>query len=212
MKQLTSLSKESYKKLPKDGSSDIMIDKDKLESVGEYMNKKIKIIGYVLLTVVIAIVGYIIIHELGHMIVMLSAGATITDFSILKAHVIGVGGNYSYVSNLWLHANGALLPMVVSLIYTLFYRKKIKSLFYHIFSYFISIISIGSMFAWVVIPFIYMQGNAPAGDDVTKFLHKFTQEYHPLVVSAVAMLIIGLDVFVIIKKDIIKNFIRIIRE
>ncbi|MGN0735322.1 MAG: hypothetical protein ACI4LP_05815, partial [Anaerovoracaceae bacterium] len=47
---------------------------------------------------------YIFLHELGHMIVMLSAGATITSFGILTAHVSAEGGNYSTLSALWLHA------------------------------------------------------------------------------------------------------------
>ena len=47
------------------------------------------------------------------------------------------------------------------------------------------------MLAWVIIPFLYINGNAPVSDDVTKFLNVFSQDYHPLVVSALAVITIG---------------------
>lgn len=46
----------------------------------------------------IAIFLYILLHEFGHMIIMLSVGATITDFSIFTAHVSADGGNYTDLS------------------------------------------------------------------------------------------------------------------
>ena len=99
------------------------------------MQIKAKKVGVALLSALITVFIYILLHELGHMIVMLSAGATITDFSIFTAHVSGIGGNYTNLSNLWLHANGALLPVIVALIYALFYKKDAESVFYHQFSY-----------------------------------------------------------------------------
>ena len=173
---------------------------------------KVKKVLYVFASALLSIILYIILHEGGHMIVMLSAGATITDFSIFTAHVSGVGGNYTNASDLWLQANGALLPVIVSFIYMLFYKKESRSMFYHIFSYMFCLIPVGSLFAWVIIPFVYMQGNALAGDDVTKFLYNFTHDYHPLLVSAVAVLIIAVGIILMIKKEIIKTFSVEIRK
>lgn len=51
------------------------------------MNKKIKRIGYILLSAGITVFLYILFHESGHTMVMLSVRATITDFSIFTAHV-----------------------------------------------------------------------------------------------------------------------------
>ena len=176
------------------------------------MQRKMKIVAYLMLSALMVLFLYILLHECGHLIVMLSAGATITDFSVLTAHVSAVGGNYSNLSDLWLHANGAFIPILVSLVYMMRYRKKNESLFYHIFSYLFSLIPIGSLFAWVVIPFVYLQGNAPVGDDVTYFLYTFSQNHHPLTVSAVSTMIIAIDVTVMIKKGIIQNLISIIKE
>lgn len=176
------------------------------------MNKKIKIIIYLFLSVVIATVVYIFFHELGHTIVMLSAGAEICDFSILKAHVSARNGNYTNASDLWLHANGMLLPIIISLIYSLLYKKDSKNSFYCIFSYMVALIPTGSMFAWAIIPFVYLQGKAPVGDDVTNFLNNWSQTFHPLIVSVFAAVVIGISIGLMIKKRIIKNFIDIVKN
>lgn len=115
----------------------------------------------------IAVYLYIFLHEFGHMVVMLSAGATITDFSIFTAHVSGYGGDYTNLSKMCEDANGALFPLIISYIYTLLYQKGNTKSFYRIFSYIVTLVPVASMLAWVIIPFVYLQGNAPVNDDVT---------------------------------------------
>lgn len=176
------------------------------------MVNKVKRASYLLISLLIGLFLYILLHELGHLIVMLYAGAKIIDFSIFTAHVTAVGGNYSNLLDLWCHANGMLFPVIVSLVYMLFYKKGNSSSFYHIFSYVVLLPSVCSGLAWVVIPFIYIQGNAPAHDDVTMFLNNFTQKYHPLIVSVAAMFIIAVSAVIMVKKGIIKNFIAEIRK
>lgn len=168
---------------------------------------KVKKILYLLISLLISLLLYVLLHELGHLIVMLYAGAKVIDFSIFTAHVTAVGGNYNNLLELWLHANGMLFPVIVSFVYMLFYKKENNSSFYHIFSYVISLPSICSILAWVVIPFTYIRNHAPAHDDVTMFLHNFTQKYHPLIVSIAAILIITVSMVIMIKKGIVKNFI-----
>lgn len=120
-----------------------------------YLKQKIKKVMLVFPAAALTIVIYIFLHEIGHLIVMVSAGATITDFSILTAHVY--------------------------------------------------------LFAWIFLPFAYVNGNAPAADDVTKFLNNFSRNYHPLLVSLVAMVIVGSGVALMLKKRMFQNFIAEIR-
>lgn len=176
------------------------------------MQGNVKKLSCLLLAAALALFLYVLLHELGHLIVMLSAGATITGFSIFTAHVSAVGGNYSNLSDLWLHANGAVLPVMVSLTFMLFYQSKAKSMLYHMFIYIFCLASVFSLLAWVAIPFAYMLGNAPVGDDVTNFLLNFAQTHHPLIVSAAALLIIAAGVAVMIRKGIISTAISIMRE
>ena len=85
-------------------------------------------------------------------------------------------------------------------------------MFYHFFSYVVALLPIGSMLAWVFIPFSYVDGNTPVSDDVTKFLNVFSKEYHPLAVSAAAVIIIGISIAIIVKKGIIQTAINIVKE
>ena len=176
------------------------------------MNKKGKLVFTVLAAAGLMVVLYIALHEFGHLIVMLSAGETIDEFSIIGAHVSGHGGEYTNISDLWLHANGALFPMITAFIYLAFYRRELNKTFYRMFSFFIGLFPICSLLAWVFIPFAFINGKAPAGDDVTQFLLNFSQTGSPLVVSVVAALLIGIGVVLLIRKGVLKNYILEIKE
>lgn len=164
------------------------------------MNSKSKNTAYLLLSLLVSLLSYIIIHETGHLIVMLSAGAKITEFSILTAHVSAVGGNYTVFSDLWLHANGVILPILVSLTYILLYKRVKESPLYRIFSYVFSLAPIMALLPWVVTPFTFIKGSSPAGDDATKFLYNFSKTNNPMIVSAVSLVIIALYITLILKK------------
>ena len=120
-----------------------------------YLKHKIKKVMLVFPATALTIVIYIFLHEIGHLIVMVSAGATITDFSILTAHVY--------------------------------------------------------LFGWIFLPCAYVNGNAPAADDVTKFLDIFSRNCHPLLVSLAAMIMVGSGVALMLKKRMFQNFIAEIR-
>ena len=160
----------------------------------------------------IGIFLYILLHEIGHMIVILSVGGTITDFSIFTAHVSAVGGGYTNLSDMCMNANGALFPLIISYLYIMLYQKDSTKVFYRIFSYVFVLIPIVSMLAWVIIPFAYLQGNAPINDDVTKFLTVFCENYHPLIVSVTAVVLVGMGVALMMKKRVIHNFIQEIKQ
>lgn len=172
------------------------------------MKNRMKIIGLLLLSAGATVLLYILLHEAGHMIVMLSAGAKVTSFSILTAHVSAAGGTYTTASNLWLHANGAIIPIAASLVYMLLYRKDCRNSFYRMFSFLVTLVPTASMLAWVILPFLFLQGEAPAADDVTHFLTFFSEHYHPLIVSAVSAAIIAIAVALMLKRRILQNYLE----
>ena len=176
------------------------------------MNAKIKLKICTVVSAMLVVVLYILFHETGHLLVMLSAGETIDDFSILGAHVSGHGGKYTFVSNLWLNVNGAVLPVIISLVYLLFYKKERQNTFYRMFSFFAGFMPIFTLFAWVFIPLAYINGTAPPNDDCTKFLVSFSQIANPLFVSAAALVIIVLGGILFIKKGVLRNYICEIQE
>ena len=176
------------------------------------MNKKTKLLLYTVVSIILLLILYILFHELGHLIVMLSVGEVIDDFSILGAHVSGHGGEYTFASTLWLHANGAVLPLIISMVYLLFYKKDRQNTFYRIFSFFAVFVPIFSLFAWVFVPIVYIKGTAPPNDDVTKFLTSFSQIANPLFVSIAALVIIALCSIFFIKKGVFRNYICELKE
>lgn len=175
------------------------------------MKQKIKRVMLVFPAAALTIVIYIFLHEIGHLIVMLSAGATITDFSILTAHVSATGGEYTTVSDLWLNANGTVLPVILGFLNLILYNPKYKNTFYRFFTYLLALMPISSLFAWIFLPVAYVNGNAPEADDVTKFLDIFSRNCHPLLVSLAAMIMVGSGVALMLKKRMFQNFIAEIR-
>lgn len=175
------------------------------------MKQKIKRVMLVFPAAALTIVIYIFLHEIGHLIVMLSAGATITDFSILTAHVSATGGEYTTVSDLWLNANGTVLPVILGFLNLILYNPKYKNAFYRFFTYMLALMPIGSLFAWIFLPVAYVNGNAPEADDVTKFFDIFSRNCHPLLVSLAAMIMVGSGVALMLKKRMFQNFIAEIR-
>lgn len=177
------------------------------------MNIKLKLIGVLILSAIATLFLYIILHEAGHCVVAIACGAKITGFSIFDANMSYKGGNFSDLQMLWLHVNGMLFPLIISYVFSIFYRKEQTNRIYRILSYFTSIIPMFSSLAWVFVPILFLNGNAPNGDDCTKFVDIFSSRlnYSPLLVSAGAILLIALSLILIIRKKILKNFIDLIK-
>ena len=160
----------------------------------------------------ICILIYILLHELGHAIVLWAVDAEITEFSILSAHIGYNGGNWTDLSDRWMHLNGVLFPLIIALIYTMLYRKEKVSKFYRVMSGLFVIMPISSLLAWVYIPILYMIGQAPEGDDVYKFLYNFCFDYPAYIISICAILAIGCSVYLAAKKGIFENIRRTFKE
>ena len=102
--------------------------------------------------------------------------------------------------------------MTASFVYILLYRKDSQKSFYRIFSFLATLIPTASMLAWAVFPFLFLLGKAPAKDDVTHFLDVFSDQFHPLIVSAVSIAMIGISAALIYKRRILQNYLEEIRQ
>lgn len=155
----------------------------------------------------VAVFLYILLHEFGHVIVLWSVEADITEFSITGAHVNYIGGQWTNTSDLWMHLNGTLFPLIVALGCMFLYRRNVENRLYRVASFFLSLIPIASLVVWIVIPFMFMCGNAPEGDDVYKFLYNFTFDHPAWFVSLGATILMLFCIFVAIKKGLFRNFL-----
>lgn len=97
-----------------------------------------------------------------------------------------------------------LLPVLVSILYSLTYRSRIKSIFYRIFSFLFILIPAGSILAWVIVPVLYLLGQAPQTDDAAKFID--SSGLSPWVVLLGAILLFACCLFLAWKKKIVQNY------
>ena len=172
----------------------------------------IKLILILVVSAVATLFLYILLHEFGHVIVMLSAGDRITEFSILGAHVSGEGGSYTDTSDLWLHANGTVFPLLLSYVFLLFYRKESKNTVYRVLSLFFGLSPAFALLPWFVKPFVYVRGTYEAGDDITRFLYNFSQGHSPILVSLAAAVLFGISILLVIRKRVLRNVAEEIRR
>lgn len=174
----------------------------------------------ILLPAVLSLVVYIALHEFGHAIVLWSVDAEITEFSILRAHVLYDGGNWTDLSDRWMHLNGALFPTVLAFLHALCYQRHWKNRVYRSFSFFFLVGDLFSLITWAVNPLLYLpqiESSHAAGmvlqnDDTYKFLYNFSFDYPVWIVSVVTAAVLALGVFLLVKKGILGNFAETVRE
>ncbi|MDO9491762.1 hypothetical protein [Acetobacterium sp.] len=174
------------------------------------MNIKMKYVLSTILVTVIAIVVYIILHEVGHCLVAMACGARITKFSIISASMAYEGGVFNRFQFALFNAVGALFPIIVSFFLLCFYRRNQQGMVYHQFYFMFSLISIASLFAWILVPICSFFTEVPQGDDVTKFM--LETGLSPLIVIFGALMIIVPMIFLMGKKGVLGVLINIGKE
>jgi len=148
---------------------------------------------------------YTLLHEGGHALVEILYGGEIEKFVLgFNAHVTYYGANFTQFGLALCNAAGVLFPAICLCIALIFYNRKIKNVLYHYIYYGMTIGIAGSLLAWIVIPVISLYAAPPAGDDVTKFL--MVTGMNPLIVSALALLLMGSFLFIAYKKGLFAKF------
>lgn len=168
------------------------------------MNLKVKKLSSLFLSIIFTIPAYIILHEGGHALIAILCGAQITEFSILGAYMRYEGGTFTSVTLPLFHIAGMLLPVLISVIYMLAYRDKVKHILYNIFSFMFLLVPAGTILAWIIVPVLYLFGQAPPNDDATKFID--SSGLSPWAVSIGAILLFTCCLFLAWKKKIIQNY------
>ncbi|WP_394921727.1 M50 family metallopeptidase [uncultured Robinsoniella sp.] len=174
------------------------------------MNEKSKNILLLFVSLLIVVPLYIFLHEGGHALVAVLCGGRITDFSILQAHMSSVDGEYNTVTSSLLKAGGVLLPIIITSIYILLYRKENEKPFYRIFSCLFVLGASFSSAAWILVPILYLNGSAPVNDDATQFLN--VSGINPIVVIVVAVLLLSALVIFTWRRKIFQNYLAVFRS
>lgn len=149
----------------------------------------IALIALVLFIFLFVLLTYPFLHESGHALIGLLFGQSLTDFTInlLKwdAHV-GMVGSLTPPQEAVQSLAGTFLPLLVWFVFiSLVPRKAVFSL--EVLKLLSSMLVLNTLLSWIVIPVLYLIGNAPASDDVTRFL-RYSQ-MHPWLLMFTALLI-----------------------
>lgn len=123
------------------------------------MGEKGKLVLHIFVAAILTVVLYILLHEGGHALVAVACGARITRFSILGAYVVSVGGNYNVFTGSLRIAAGAVLPVLLSTLWLLLFKRNRQGSFYKAFSLLFTIMPLMSLWAWILAPISYMAGN-----------------------------------------------------
>ena len=156
---------------------------------------------------------YTFLHETGHAITGLVFGQSLTEFDVsfwdFSAHVNMVGGTLTQTQLALQAVSGASLPFLIWAIFmglvprsTSFIVGGLKMIS--------SIAVINTLVPWMVIPVLFLYGNAPS-DDVTHFLRY--GQMPPLSVTLAALfLYVGGWLLFLAKIEGIKNQFLLFRE
>ena len=174
------------------------------------MDIKLKVVLSSIGSVISSTLIYIVLHEGGHSLVAVICGANITTFSILGAHMSYDGGIFNSFTLALLDVAGMLFPVLVSIIYMIFYQGGLTSILYRIFSFLFVLIPISSILAWVFVPIFYLFGKEPINDDVTRFLNN--TGINPVVIVVAATITLTCCIFIAWNKKIIRNYWSTLRS
>jgi hypothetical protein len=136
---------------------------------------------------------YTFLHEAGHALAGLLFGQTLTEFDVsfwdFSAHV-GMAGGGLAPSQLAVQAiAGVSLPLLVWAIFIRVTPRK-ASFALEVLKLISSMAVLNTLLAWIVIPVLYVFGNAPPSDDVTHFL-RYSQMFPMLLIFVAFVVYIG---------------------
>jgi hypothetical protein len=161
---------------------------------------RLKFAGFTLLIALGVALAYTFLHESGHALAGLAFGGKIREIDVnffnLGAHV-NIDGSFSRFQNAVINVSGVGLPLLAWLVLILALPKEGGPLI--LWTKFIaSAGTLCSLLAWVVIPFFYLKNDAPAGDDVTRFL--VNSGLPPLAVAFSALILFAGGWFLFVRR------------
>ncbi len=173
--------------------------------------KKIKYVMTIIIISIIVIYFYTFLHESGHAIIALRHGGEITKFQLgLDANVEFMKTRFTDTTYAVMKIFGIIFPVIVMYFLLLIYNRNLKSKVYHLFYAMFCIMVTSSLITCIIIPVMFKMYNLTPGDDVVDFLYKYNVE--PLYVSVTFLCIFIFNIFILFKRGIIDNLIKIKEE
>jgi len=143
---------------------------------------------------------YIFLHEGGHALTAVIQGARLNEFDLnpFNAHV-NFSGELTRSGRAVMNISGAALPLLAWFAWMLVTRRRDTPLIE-----LVKLISamgvLNTALVWIILPFVYLAGNAPPGDDVTHFLDN--SGANPLLLASGAALLYILGWVLFFKRSV----------
>ena len=129
-------------------------------------------VALILFVILFTLFMYTFLHEAGHAIAGLFFSQSLTEFDVnfwdFKAHVDMVGGNLSQFQLAVQSAAGAILPLLIWVMFIRLAPRKASFLLESL-KLISSMTVVNTLLAWIILPVLFLLGKAPS-DDVTNFL------------------------------------------
>src|SRR5690349_7576125 len=173
---------------------------------------KVISIGLVLFVILFVFFTYAFLHEMGHAIIGLLLGQSLTEINVsfwnFGAHVGMTGGRLTQNQLAIQSAAGVSLPLLIwGIFISLVPRKANFSL--EILKLISSMAVVNTLLAWIVLPIFFINGNAPS-DDVTNFL-RYSQMSPLLLIFIAIILYVGTWIFFLSKINGLRNEFMLFR-
>ena len=147
-------------------------------------------LGLLLFILLFSLLLYTFLHESGHALTGVVLGARVTSFSIdfigMTAHV-GLDANFTPLQQSAVSLAGVMLPYLLVIALLAAAPRRANALLEWV-KLLTGIVTISSLLAWVVLPWLFLVGQRP-GDDSITFIS--SSGVHPALVSAGALLLFG---------------------
>lgn len=136
------------------------------------VSSRLKNIALLVLIFLVFATLYTTLHEGGHALAGLAFGGRITAFNInffdLSAHA-GIDGTFTATQSAIINVAGVSLPLLAWFLLLLFLPRQ-GGFTIHWIKLIATLGTVNSLLAWVILPFLYLNGTVPVYDDVTKFI------------------------------------------
>lgn len=142
-----------------------------------------------LLIALFTLSSYTFLHEGGHALASMLQGGRMTAFSInfftLNAYV-GLDDQLSGLGRAAMNISGMALPVVLWFLFMALAPRRASPVV-ELLKLMSALIVLSTLLVWIAIPFFYLAGNPPPGDDVTQFLQNSGMP--PLLLAGLALLV-----------------------
>lgn len=175
------------------------------------MRNKIVQAAIVLITSILILYFYTLLHEGGHALAGLISNGRVDKMVLgLNARVYIEGARFTPFTESLFSLSGVLMPVLFLMISLAFYSHKIKNSIVQI-SYILFYTSVsGSLLAWLFVPLLSLFTSIPVNDDITKFLN--ISGLHPIILSSVTIVLFSFLLYVGYRKGLFSKIQEMIKK